>query len=117
MIFFLNAPILTGYGRWQFDGPISVSTAREKLNNQETTSVIGHAATAELLSKLLQRNILVNRIAVTLQPGDCALVFRLTQRQPEGRVLNGDDLTKIPHELGWLQYLIAESPESPGLQH
>lgn len=108
MIYLLNTPVLTGYGQWQFNGPIPAEEARARLTGQAVQSAIGHAATAELLGKLLARPVPVNRVAVTLQPGDSALVFRLTQRLPEGRILNAAELVTIPHEFGWLYYQNSE---------
>ena len=104
MIYLLNTPILTGYGIWCFEGPLSLETARAMLHGQAPTSAIGHQATAELLSELLERDIPTQRTAVRLQPGDSALVFRLTQRLPEGRVLSFDELSELPYEFGWLHY-------------
>lgn len=110
MIYLLNTPVLTTYGLWRFDGPLTPKTARAKLEGQEIISAIGHTATAELLGELLQRPVPVNRIAAKLQPGDSALVFRLTQRLPEGRVLmlSVEELAAMPYEFGWLHYYGAE---------
>lgn len=104
MIYLLNTPILTDYGLWHFEGPLSPETARAMLSGQEPISAIGHAATAAWVSELLQRPVPANRIAVRLQPGDSALVFRLTQRLPEGQILNLDQLRDLPYEFGWLHY-------------
>lgn len=108
MIYLLNAPILTGYGTWQFQGPITADEAIAHLDGQRVTSAIGHAASAERLSEILKRPVAANRIAVHLQPGDSALVFRLLQRLPEGQVLNPKQLATIPYELGWL-YFVSQS--------
>jgi hypothetical protein len=40
-----------------------------------------------------------------MQPGDQALVLRLTARLPEGAVLDADALARHPHELGLLTRL------------
>jgi hypothetical protein len=52
-------------------------------------SYIGHPATAEFLSKLLEREIPANRAMYTPEPGDVAIVARLKKRlQP------GEDVTE-----------------------
>lgn len=110
MVYLLNAPILTAYGTWQFQGPISADDAGARLHGQTVISAIGHDASANLLSKILQQPIAPNRIAVKLQPGDSALVFHLLQRLPEGTVLDAEQLATIPYELGWLHY-VSQSTE------
>lgn len=104
MIYLLNASILTAYGDWHFKGPLSPHTARALIQNQVTTSAIGHEASAALLSHILKRHVKIQRISVQLQPGDSALVLRLCQRLPEGVILNIEQLTATPYELGWLHY-------------
>jgi hypothetical protein len=110
MVYLLNAPILTAYGTWQFQGPISASDARARIHGQTVISAIGHKASSNLLSKILQQPVDPNRIAVQLQPGDSALVFRLLQRLPEGTVLDVAQLKATPYELGWLHH-VSEATE------
>lgn len=104
MIYLLNSPVLTAYGDWHFSGPLSLQTARKRLNGQQVISAIGHAASAALLTKLLARPVEVSRVAVTLRPGDSALVLRLINRLPEGMVLDVHQIEATPYELGWLHY-------------
>ena len=104
MIYVLNSPILTGFGTYRFSGPLSVEESRSRLS-AGFISAVGHAAAADLLALLLEMPVPVSRIAVTMQPGDGALVLRLTERLPEGRVLTAEEMKERRYELGWLQRL------------
>jgi hypothetical protein len=35
-----------------------------------------------------------------MQPGDRALVVRILERMPEGKVLTNEEMKRIPYELG-----------------
>ncbi|SJM89904.1 conserved hypothetical protein [Crenothrix polyspora] len=103
-LFIINAPILTSYGDWRFEGPLSIDKTR-KLLREGFTSAIGHAASAEMLARLLAMDIPVNRIAITMEAGDRALILRLLQRLPEGKVLNHHEMMATPFELALLTKL------------
>lgn len=105
MIYLLNSPVLTNYGLWRLSGPLTPEQARTRLTEQSFQSAIGHEATAALLGELLHIDIPVQRLSVTLKPGDAALVFRLKQRQAEGVVLDRTQLAELPHELAWLELI------------
>jgi hypothetical protein len=40
-----------------------------------------------------------------MAPGDQALVLRLRERLPEGKVLGETELASLPYELAWLERL------------
>jgi len=97
-VYLLNAPILTSYGVFHHY-KANVNFVKNLLKNHEVISAIGHEATANFMSKILNYPIAVNRIKITMQHGDYAIVFRLLQRLPEGKVLSEQELQSIPYEI------------------
>ena len=57
------------------------------LHEHPFVSAVGHDATAQLLSTLLDVDISMNRIQVSAKPGDVLILFRLHSRLPEGTVI------------------------------
>jgi hypothetical protein len=101
-VYVLNSPVCTGWGVFSFR-PVGIEEAK-RLLTEGFVSAIGHEATAKALSKLLGMAIPLNRVAVRMEPGDKAIVFRLLKRIEEGRVLSSvAEIEEVGYELGLLE--------------
>lgn len=102
MLYVLNTSILTSFGTYSYY-EASIDDVKELLSNNEFTSAVGHQATAEFLSLLLGINIMFQRIEISMNVGDIAVVFKLLNRIPEGKILTFDELKNIKYTLGFLK--------------
>jgi len=84
---------------------VALEEAKNLLKIEPFISAIGHTATAEVLSSLLETHIPVNRTQVFLEPGDKALHFVLLTRLPEGKVLTKEELLKLPFQFVLSEFL------------
>ncbi len=100
----LNTSVLTNYGTFDFQ-PISLLEARELVKNVEISSAIGHPATAEVLSELLEIEVKPNRVEFLQGIDETALIFKLKARIAEGKVLNRTEIEEIGYEFGLLRRL------------
>lgn len=78
---------------------LTLPEARELVRAGQFISAVGHEATAQVLSQLLQINIPNSRVAVYMQPGDEGVHFVLRTRLPEGKVLSEEELKQLDY---WL---------------
>ena len=102
----LNTSILTDYGTFTYRS-LSLDEARESVREFQQAgkmiqSAIGHHSTAELLSTLLEYFVPVNRMEFKQSLNDVALVFKLRERAPEGKILTLDEIEAIGYEFGLL---------------
>ena len=97
----LNSAVLTSYGTYSYD-QISRDQARGLLQSDVYQSAIGHAVTAAVLSEQLGIQVSLNRIQISMEAGDKAIVFRLRDRLPENAVLGQAELLGLPSEFGLL---------------
>lgn len=100
-IYILNSPIITSYGVYNYQ-KLTVEQVTSLLQD-DFISAIGHEGTAKLLSRIVGVEIPVNRVQISMEVGDLAIVFRVLQRLPEGKVLTAEELSKVPYELGILE--------------
>ena len=102
----LNTSTLTSYGTFTYR-PLSLEEARELVRETvaqgiAVRSAIGHEATAELLTRLLQYPVAAQRIEVRQAVNETVLVFKLKGRVAEGRVLTLAELEEVGYEFGLL---------------
>lgn len=129
----LNTSILTNAGTYKME-PISLQAAQvlyhsalvvERLGHAlaesngiasdsvGVESAVGHQATADILSQLLNANtpereqvpVLMNRIAFAQAEGQHALVFKIRGRIPEGTVLAREQIDQLGYDFFLLRRL------------
>lgn len=107
-LYFLNSPVITSEGMFQYR-KISIEEAKEiaYVYADSCESAIGHEATAQLLSALLEFNVQTERKTISMQVDEAAIVLQLTGRLPEGFVLTDiGQLEKIGYQLGLLERVL-----------
>ena len=108
----LNCAIITADGIYECYS-LSLEEVKQYIKDREIISAIGHEATAQILTELLERNVPVNRIVFEQQPNQVAIVFKLNGRVPEGRILTKDEI----EEIGYSFKILIRAPEYYELRH
>lgn len=101
MIAILNTSILTAFGAYTYEKS-DLEEARSLVRADRYFSVIGHQATAEILTDLLGVEVPMNRIAYEQPVGEVALVFKLKGRPPEGVILDRAGVEAVGYGFGLL---------------
>lgn len=103
MVTILNTSIITTYGSYDYE-PIDLAQARLILAHGAPPfqSAVGHQATADILTELLEVPVPLNRINYEQQIGERAVVFKLRGRPPEGSILNREQIETIGYDFGLL---------------
>lgn len=100
--YLLNSPRLTAFGRWDYQGPLTLAQARAFVR-RPFDSAVGHASTARQLGALLGVPVACRRQAVRMLPGDEALVWQLAERPAEGALLDDAALAASDTVFGLLR--------------
>lgn len=97
VIALLNTSIITTDGEYILSS-ISLERAMEILDGTIIDSAIGHDATAQIMSDLLDVDVPVNRQMFSQKVGQRAIVFKLHGRPQEGKILNCDEIEAIGYD-------------------
>ena len=98
----LNCAILTSLGGFDYRKS-SVEEAKKLLQENGFESAVGHKATAEILSQILDTEIPQNRIQAKQEAGQIAIVFSMNKRIEEGRILNREEIEEIGYLINILE--------------
>jgi phosphoribosylanthranilate isomerase len=94
----LNGAIITADGEYSCR-TISLEEAKKMIQfAPEIISAVGHQATAEIITDLLETEIVLNRINFHQEAGQQALVFKLNSRPPEGMILSRDEIKAFGYQ-------------------
>ena len=78
---------------------IDIETAKALIVKNGFVSAIGHDATAEIMSNILEQDIPMNRIQFHQKVGQKAVVFKLNERPPEGQILTREEVERVGFSL------------------
>jgi hypothetical protein len=90
----LNTTIATADGIYEVE-TIGFETAKRLVASNELDSAIGHQSTADVMTTLLETEVVLNRQEFYQEKGQQALVFKLNGRPPEGVILSKAQIAKM----------------------
>lgn len=93
----LNTSILTVPGNYTLQD-ISIEEARELVRDNELDSAVGHESTARVLTTMLGVEIPANRQLFQHAVGQRALVFKLSGRPSEGKILTEEEINDMGYK-------------------
>lgn len=97
-----NGTVATTNGLYRIKD-VDVDTAKKYIKENGFISAIGHQATADIMSDLLESNIIMNRIQFHQEVGQIAIVFKLNERPPEGVLLNREEVEHVGYSLKMME--------------
>jgi hypothetical protein len=94
----LNGCIITAEGEYSCK-TIGLEAAKQLIQSApQIISAVGHQATAEILTDILETEVTFNRIDFHQEAGQQALVFKLNRRPPEGVILSRDEIEAFGYQ-------------------
>jgi hypothetical protein len=75
---------------------ITADEVKRLINENEFLSVIGHEATASILTEILQTPIKANRVPVKIGKNDKLIIFQVMKRLEEGQILSSEEIKNLP---------------------
>jgi len=99
-----NGTIATTNGTYTIKD-IDLESARNLIKDHGFVSAIGHQATADILSDILQLKVPRNRIEFRQKVGQLAIVLKLNERPPEGQILDREQMDNIGYNLKLMERL------------
>lgn len=93
----LNTSILTEAGEYKLLD-ITLEEAKLIVSKNEIDSAVGHQSTADILTTLLGKEIPMNRQMFSQKIGQSCIVFKLSGRPEEGKILNKQEIEDIGYK-------------------
>ena len=101
-VLILNCAILTSLGEFSYRKS-SAEEVKKLIQENGFESAVGHKATAEILSQILETEIPQNRIQAKQEAGQIAIVFSMNKRIEEGRILNREEIEEVGYSINILE--------------